>query len=127
MKRADETVAVANASAGGPVRRAAVRYAPLTGHNPEDTMSSSALSDRLHDFGTRFRGPVFHPEVDGYDEARRVWNGMVDRRPACIARCLSVDDVREALRFGRANGLAIAVRGGGHNAAGLATIDDGLV
>ncbi|MDQ3226294.1 MAG: FAD-binding oxidoreductase, partial [Chloroflexota bacterium] len=62
-----------------------------------------------------------------YEDARHVWNGMIDRRPAAIARVQTVDDVVAAVGFARGHGLEIAVRAGGHNAAGLATVDDGLV
>jgi FAD/FMN-containing dehydrogenase len=62
-----------------------------------------------------------------YEAARRVWNGLIDRRPLAVVRCEHVDDVRAALRFARARGLPVAVRGGGHNVAGHAMIDDGLV
>ncbi|MCC6792106.1 MAG: FAD-binding oxidoreductase [Thermomicrobiales bacterium] len=70
---------------------------------------------------------VIVPGDAGYDAARSVWNGMIDRRPAAIARCGSTADVVEAVRFARDQGLPIAIRGGGHNAAGLAVCDDGLV
>src|SRR5688572_25095700 len=63
----------------------------------------------------------------GYDDARRVWNGMVDRSPGCIVRCAGVADVVAAVNFARQHGLQVAVRGGGHNAAGLAVCDEGLV
>ncbi|WP_344687572.1 FAD-binding oxidoreductase [Blastococcus jejuensis] len=72
-------------------------------------------------------GEVVGPADDGYDAHRRVWNGSIDRRPALIARCRGVDDVRAALRFGRDQQLPIAVRSGGHSFPGLSTCDDGLL
>jgi FAD/FMN-containing dehydrogenase len=76
---------------------------------------------------TAVRGAVLSPDDAGYEEARSVWNGNIDRRPAVIARCTGVADVIAALAFARENGLVVAVRGGGHNAAGYATCDDGIV
>jgi FAD/FMN-containing dehydrogenase len=73
------------------------------------------------------RGQVIRPEDAGYDDARAVWNGMIDRRPALIMRCTGAADVIEAVNFAREQGLAIAVRGGGHNVAGNAVADDALV
>lgn len=73
------------------------------------------------------RGAVITPTDDGYDLARAVWNGAIDRRPALIARCTGTADIIEAVRFARSEGLSIAVRGGGHNVAGFGTCDDGLV
>ena len=90
--------------------------------------SVSALSDdRLREFGVRFHGDLLRPDSAAYDSARKVWNGMIDRRPACIARCRTTTDVQEAIRFARENSLPIAIRGGGHNAAGLGVVDDGVV
>lgn len=77
--------------------------------------------------GKKVAGEVIQPADPGYDEARRVWNGMVDKRPRAIVRCSNVDDVVASVAFARDNGLLLAVRGGGHNAAGLAVCDDGLV
>jgi FAD/FMN-containing dehydrogenase len=73
-----------------------------------------------------FRGDMIAPDHDGYDDARAVWNGIVDRRPRLIARCSGTRDVAAAVRFAREHDLEIAVRGGGHNVAGTA-VCDGLV
>jgi FAD/FMN-containing dehydrogenase len=73
------------------------------------------------------RGDVLSPDSGGYDAARRVWNGMIDKRPALIARCAGVADVLAAVTFARTHGLPVAVRGGGHNVAGHAVCDGGLV
>jgi FAD/FMN-containing dehydrogenase len=73
-----------------------------------------------------FTGTIFRPGDAGYDEARAVFNGMIDRRPAIIARCTSTADVSAAVRFGRANGLEMSVYGGGHSVTGAAVVDDGL-
>lgn len=72
-------------------------------------------------------GPVHGPGDAGYDTARSLWNGDVDKRPAAIAGCLSADDVSAALSFGREHGLEIAVRGGGHAFNGSSSVDDGLM
>ena len=74
-----------------------------------------------------FRGQQLRPGDAGYDEARAVWNGMIDRRPALIARCTGTADVVAAIAHARSEGLEIAVRGGGHNVAGNAVNDGGLV
>ncbi len=76
---------------------------------------------------TGLRGQLIAPGDDAYETARKVLNGMIDRRPRLIARCADVGDVIAALRFGRENNLPVAVRGGGHNAGGLGVCDDGLV
>ncbi|MFN8590482.1 MAG: FAD-binding oxidoreductase [Thermomicrobiales bacterium] len=72
-------------------------------------------------------GELILPDDPGYAAARHVWNGMIDRYPAAIARCRTTADVTAAVRFAVTQDLEIAVRGGGHNAAGLATVDGGLV
>jgi FAD/FMN-containing dehydrogenase len=73
------------------------------------------------------RGRLIRPADPAYDAARAVWNGSIDRRPAAIARCTGAADVMEAVRFARERGLPVSVRGGGHNIAGHAVCDDGLV
>jgi len=75
----------------------------------------------------RFRGEVITPQHREYDGARAVWNGTVDRRPGVIARCGGTADVAAAVRFARGRDLEVAVRGGGHNVAGTAVCDDGIV
>jgi hypothetical protein len=75
----------------------------------------------------RFAGTLIGPDDDGYDDARRVYNAMIDRRPALIARCESISDVAAALAHAHANGLEVAVRAGAHSSPGFATSDGGLV
>jgi len=82
---------------------------------------------QLDAFGRRFAGEVIAPHDPGYDDARRVWNAVFDRRPAVIVRPTSVDDVVAAVRFGRERDLEIAIRGGGHSALGHSTSDGGIV
>ena len=83
--------------------------------------------DPLLEFEAGFHGTLLRPDQDGYGEARAVWNGMIDRRPVAIARVGDVDDVAVVVRAARRFGLPLAVRGGGHNVAGLATSEGGLV
>jgi FAD/FMN-containing dehydrogenase len=84
-------------------------------------------ASRLNDLKPQLRGELIQPGDPGYDAARKVYNGMIDRRPAAIARCVDVADVITAVKFGRDQNLLIAIRGGGHNGPGLGTCDDGLV
>lgn len=74
-----------------------------------------------------FGGRIFLPEDPAYDDARKIWNAMIDRRPGMIARCSDTNDVVTAVNFARNEGLVLAIRGGGHNIAGNAVCDDGLV
>jgi FAD/FMN-containing dehydrogenase len=91
---------------------------------PQAPPLETAAFDEL---GGSFRGELLLPTSPGYDVARRIWNGAIDRRPACIARCAGVADVVAAVRFARHHDLEIAVRGGGHNVAGTGVCDDGVV
>jgi FAD/FMN-containing dehydrogenase len=74
-----------------------------------------------------FAGGTYRPGDEGYDEARRIYNGLIDRRPALIARCTGVEDVAAAIAAGRAGGLELAIRGGGHSVAGRGTTDGGVM
>jgi FAD/FMN-containing dehydrogenase len=92
------------------------------------TLESPSLSaEAIGALGASFRGALIRPAGAEYERARRVWNGNIDRRPALIARCSGVADVIAAVNFGRDHGLLVAVRGGGHNAAGHGTCDGGIV
>ena len=89
--------------------------------------SVPSVSDAVVELASTFSGQLLKPTDVGYEEARRVHNGLVDKRPALIARCRGVADVADAVNSARKLGLEVAVRGGGHNVAGRATIDGGLM
>ena len=81
----------------------------------------------IETLAANFAGELIQPDDPGYDAARQIWNGHIQRRPALIARCRGVADVIAAVRFGREHDLPASVRGGGHAVAGHAICDDGLV
>jgi FAD/FMN-containing dehydrogenase len=83
--------------------------------------------DVVDQLARAFRGELIGPADPGYEQARRVWNGMIDKHPALIARCTGAADVMAAVNFAREHDLLLSVRGGGHNVAGKALCDDGLV
>ena len=87
-------------------------------------MSQSTAN--FQDLKARLRGPLLLPGEPGYDDARSIWNAMIDRRPAAIARCRGAADIAAGIAFARANRLALSIKGGGHNIAGLAVCDGGL-
>jgi FAD/FMN-containing dehydrogenase len=94
---------------------------------PHELREGTMNAEGFEEFVAGFRGELLRPDDDGYDSARRVWNGMIDKRPAVIARCTGVADVVSAVNFARTNGLLVAVRGGGHSVAGNGVCDDGVM
>ena len=86
-----------------------------------------SLDSAVKDLAPKFTGRLLQVGDAGYDEARRVHNGLVDKRPALVARCHGVADVADAVRLARSQGLQVSVRGGGHNVAGRASIDHGVM
>jgi len=92
------------------------------------TGADAALGEKVvGQFGSGLRGELLRPGIAGYEEARLLWNGLIDKRPALIARCACVGDVIDSVNFARENDLLVAVRGGGHNVAGNAVANGGLV
>ena len=86
-----------------------------------------SLDQAIADLSTRFSGVLLRPDESGYDDARKIHNGMIDRKPALIARCLGTADIVDAVKFARIHSLELSVRGGGHNVAGRAVCDGGLM
>jgi len=91
------------------------------------TVSTADTAELAGSLRGRFSGDVLEPGGPGYDEARQVFNAMIDRRPAVIARCVTSADVAVAVNAAREHGLVAAVRCGGHSFSGLSTCDDGMV
>src|SRR5918993_5287270 len=91
-------------------------------------MSVKRVDDSaIQELRSGFRGQLLPPGDAGYDSARKIDNAMIDRRPALIARCAGVADVLSAVRFGRTHDLLVSVRAGGHNVAGNAVCDGGVM
>jgi FAD/FMN-containing dehydrogenase len=87
------------------------------------TMQTSKVKEELRE---TIKGSVLAPDDPGYEEARQIWNAMIDRRPVVIVQCVQADDVPPVIRFARKNGLELSIRGGGHNIAGNALCDNGV-
>jgi FAD/FMN-containing dehydrogenase len=104
--------------------------AAIAGDLPARTLTGGETvlpQSAVKDFIASLRGGALVPGDDGYDRARRLWNGMIDRRPALIARCAGAADVINSVNFARANSLLVAVRGGGHSLSGQSVCDGGLM
>src|SRR5918912_639105 len=98
-----------------------LRIVTLTG---ADAVLGETVVER---FASGLRGELLRPDRTAYDEVRKVWNGLIDKHPALIARCAGIGDVIDSVNFAREHKLLLAVRGGGHNVAGNAVCDGGLV
>ncbi len=85
------------------------------------------MEAKFEEFKTQIRGEVILPDHENYHESRKVYNGMIDKRPGMIVKCVDVADVIACVNYGRENGLLVAVRGGGHNGGGLGVCDGGIV
>lgn len=90
------------------------------------TISNTIDEEKLRTF-QNVRGRVIQPNDDGYDQARSIWNGMVDKQPALVVQCTGAADIMSSVEFARTNSLAVSVRSGGHNVAGNAIADNGMV
>ncbi len=90
-------------------------------------MTAMFVDQAIEELRTTFRGDLIHSGTPGYDDARKVYNAMIDRHPAIIARCTNAGDVIAAVNYAREHDLPLSVRGGGHHGAGLSVCDDGLV
>lgn len=88
---------------------------------------NTLTSDQISELKSQIRGYVISPDDSHYDYVRKIWNGMFDKHPALIIQCITTSDVIRAVNFARENGHLVAVKGGGHNSAGTATCDDGIV
>jgi FAD/FMN-containing dehydrogenase len=96
--------------------------------NPVVTRSGAAVGEAaIAELEGALHGALLRPDSGGYDEARKIWNRLVDKRPALICRCADADDVARSVRFAREHDLLVAVRGGGHNIAGNSLCEGGLV
>src|SRR2546429_1009828 len=90
-------------------------------------MKKALEEDSIAELKAKLRGPVIEPDDPDYDDARKVYNAMIDKKPRLIARCADVADVISSVNFARKHGLLLAIRSGGHNGGGLGICDDGLV
>lgn len=81
----------------------------------------------IQQFFKTLHNPLILPGDPGYDEARSVWNGMIDKKPAMIAMCTDVNDITNCVNFARTHNILVSIKGGGHNVAGRAVCDDGLM
>lgn len=101
----------------------------LPGNQLNIHLKFSTMLDQktIQEFSQTLSQPLIMPFDSGYDEERSVWNGMVDKRPAMIAKCMNADDIKKCVNFAQSHDLLVSIKGGGHNVAGKAVCDDGLM
>jgi FAD binding domain/Berberine and berberine like len=104
-----------------------LRKACGLGFDPKIKKTEESMAESIDQLKSAFRGELIQPTDGAYDQARKVYNAMIDKRPKLIARCVDVADVMAAVRYGRENAMLTAIRGGGHNGGGLGICDGGLV
>lgn len=92
-----------------------------------DGNETELKQDKLESLRIQLSGKLLLPDDAGYEESRKIWNSMIDKKPSVIVRCLGITDVISAVKFARENNLLICIKGGGHNIAGLATADGALM
>src|SRR5690348_492320 len=122
--------ALALASTGGSSLQRALAAALVSTEIPfirRDGKQATLTASEVTDLKGGLRGALLLAGQSGYDQARKVWNGAFDRRPALIVRCVGAADVTQAVTFARAHNLLVAVRGGGHSLSGQSVCDGGLV
>jgi FAD/FMN-containing dehydrogenase len=90
-------------------------------------ISAMCLTEAVDDLAKTFSDGILRPNDTGYGDARKVHNGLIDKRPAVIARCSGLADITDAVKMARDQKLEVAVRGGGHNVAGRSTIEGGMI
>src|SRR5262249_8965944 len=103
------------------------REMPMAAISTTREASGTLTKPAIERFSRELRGQLLRPGETGYDAARAIWNAMIDKRPAMIARCAGAADVIRSVNFARSHGLVLSVRGGGHNVAGNAVCDGGLM
>jgi hypothetical protein len=122
--------AIALASTGAVRMRGSLAASSVSAEIPVirgDGKQATLTASDVADLKGNLRGELLVPGQSGYDQARKVWNGAIDRRPALIARCVGAADVTQAVKFARAHNLVVAVRGGGHSLSGQSVCDGGLM
>src|SRR5262245_44528157 len=105
----------------------ALRHLSSAAEDRSEKATINISEEATENLKTKVKGQIVLPSEPSYDEVRKIWNAMIDRRPALILRCADASDIPHAISFARENGLEISIRGGGHNIAGNALCDNGVL